>query len=788
MRLASIPDDAVCAVHRIRRHPGRYVLLALTLAFGIGSVLGVFDLGYGALYGGLPYRDPQHIAVADDTFAGLLYNTETFQPRPLSATIFSTAALYHVQSADLALGPAPQRIQVAAVTPDFFATLGVSMILGRDVAAEEQPLKPSPHPAMGVVISHRLWRAHFSHADAVLGTRLPIDGLPGPFYVTGVAPPDVAFPAGVDAWIPEHRQSVSVIQEAGVMPLWRGVIGRLAPGVSIEAADATIRRGHDNTAVSAPAPMNSGRLILLRQSLQGEVYRLGPALWIETALFLMFSIAVAMSIARTEAAERVDEMALRRMLGATPGGLLRLLALETVMLIGAASLGALVVRRCIVDVTITHLSLPSPAHANAGALTLALLVAAVSVVSLGILASHVRGIGRHRFPVHVIPATVIAVAAASLLTSACDVILLDSGVLDRDAFVCEIGLNGPADEPRDVWRGRVTSAVDAIEQRLRKVPGVRHAAVISVSPYSGYQTVSSSAYYSRDDSQPSAADVITGALARSMSSQTIGALGLRLIDGRNFDDADRGVVIVNQSLAARLGPERRAVGQYLRFIHRGFPPHRIVGVVNNVHETDLLAPVKPTLYFSFNERPTASFNLVIRLARTVARRDLLEAVEASVRSVAPRATVSQFASLSDRVRDVGRSRRYVAAVLLAFSSIAAILAGICAAAASWSEVSRREPEIAVRLALGATTGRLVWQFAWSQLSSIIAGALAGACVAFWIAHVVGLFLMGTGPGGVMPFAAGVSAVVASSGLMLTSAAVRAVRRVPARMLASRGVG
>jgi hypothetical protein len=274
MHWCAISDDVVASLRRILRHPQNYVLLVLALAVSLGCVIGLFDVARELLHGRLPYRDPDRLVVGDDTLTSLyLFNTETFQPNPLLDSVFEKAAMYHLESANLNTAAVPQRILVASITPQFFSTLGVGMELGQDFA--DRPL-PSPHsrmPWLPVVISHRLWSNAFGRDPEVVRKSVTLDIRPHHFQVVGVAPPGVSFPPGVDAWIPEHSHSFSIIQTARVSPVLSGSIGLLPSGFSASTANSRIRTWRQRSRAGWAGPLGNVNVQLLpiREFLGGAI-------------------------------------------------------------------------------------------------------------------------------------------------------------------------------------------------------------------------------------------------------------------------------------------------------------------------------------------------------------------------------------------------------------------------------------------------------------------------------------------------------------------------------------
>ncbi len=160
------------------------------------------------------------------------------------------------------------------VSTQFFSTLGIPISTGHDFFAGDYHPEPSSQPrdALPVILSQELWRVQFGSNEAILDKPIELNISPYRFYVIGVAPPEVGFPVGVDAWVPVHLFSFSIIQTATVPGGSGGVIGLLKPGLSMAAVEAAMRTwpkerlfdGGDGTV----------KLTSLRDFLAGELYPL----------------------------------------------------------------------------------------------------------------------------------------------------------------------------------------------------------------------------------------------------------------------------------------------------------------------------------------------------------------------------------------------------------------------------------------------------------------------------------------------------------------------------------
>jgi len=839
MGLGWLADDLATSVRRVRRHPRNFLYPVLILAVGIGSTIGMFTVAYQALHGRLPYRHPDRIAVADNDLSGLLYDMYDYKPNPSLDTVFEKSAEYYYEAANLVSESGPLRIEIARVTPQFFPTLGVE-VLGPGFSMGAPPSTAQKLAWLPIVISDRLWRTYFAADPGILNHSVELDLYPNHYQVAGIAPPDVTFPPGVDAWLPTFIQSWSIFQSPD-HPGYPGAIGLLHPGLSMAAAEARIRAWPQDSRHWV-RDIKTARLVSLPDFLGGELHHLGLILWLATTFFLALTVMAAMSIFQIELEARRQEFTIRTMLGASPGRLYSSFALGIGLVLLSALIASFLVRCALLRVTASCLSFSRGLQASIDGISLAMALGAVGVVFIATVMGQGRllvpnprpvlsiagalrrkpikrairagGLPRASFPVQITLGAVVLITAALLARSAHKLMRIDPGLQPQNAFICEIALPPhyqPKNEQIDpgLPREERQRKVDAyftkssqelskyftlILQRLETNPGVVSAGEISVAPYRGQPAFETDSYYSPTpwlphpgQTPPAGTNIIAHTLARSMSQGAIPALGLRLICGDNFgaQGGDQPAVIVNQALAGHLGRGCSALGQYIQihvFQIQSFPPARIVGIVSNVHEKDLYSEPQPTVFFPFNERGQANVDVVVRTSGSVPDRSVLQMVEAAVHAIAPDATVSNFASLSERVESAGRLTRYSAYYLLALACLSVFLAGLCAWAGSTSEINRRKQEIGIRMALGGTPGNIVRLVLFKGLKLAALAALGGVLFAWWFSHLLSYLFYGVKLSDPVSYLIGITTIIAFAFIVQIWSINNAVRRNPGELM------
>lgn len=787
MEFGWLAGEIGASTRRIRRRPGACVHICLILALAVGCTIGIFHVAHGILRAPLPCPDPDRVVVAEGSTRRLLFAYNL--PNPHLDTVFEKAAEYQLLDANWELGQGSRRVQLALVSPRFFATLGVSIRTGRDFSETDYyPIPGSQPDLLPIIISDGLWRTYLASNDSVINKRLELNVPPYHFQVLGVAPPEATFPEGVDGWTPVHLTSYWMFQTAGVPAYSGGVIGLLKPGLSRAAAEAGIRAWPKERLFGSGRD-GAVRLVSLRDFRAGEVYPLSLRLSLASLAFLVLAITAAVTTFQTGAEGRREEFAVRSALGASPSRLITSVGLETGLVVLLASAASLPIKSVLVRATVARLSLPKGFGSGAGWLDLAMAGGVGGIVFAASLVAQVAGLSRclplfsgfgqlrrelarghstprtgarHRVPVQVVSATMILIVAALLLRSAHRIMHIDPGVRPAGTFVCEVSLPsdvgrfqagmkpkasgaGPEEAPLERYREfhkTVTRDTAEIENSLRGRPGVLCVGAISTAPYRGHGPLTFNAQFSPVPDMSAPAKTINSVAMRAMSPEAIPALGMGPLYGRNFSGhaaEDENTVVVNQALAGHLGGASAALGQYLKVV--ALPPARIVGVVGNVREKSLISQVWPTAYFPFSQYAVPDLDLVVRTSSDIPSRDVLEMIQASVSSVSPVATVSHFERLSGMVESAATLTLYSAYFLLALAVLSVFVAGVCAFSKTLAEVYRRKREIGIRMALGGTPADIIALLVGSDLKRAAIASLLGALLAWWFSRLLGTLLV-----------------------------------------------
>jgi predicted permease len=328
--------------------------------------------------------------------------------------------------------------------------------------------------------------------------------------------------------------------------------------------------------------------------------------------------------------------------------------------------------------------------------------------------------------------------------------------------------------------------LDEILTRVRAVEGVSHAAYGTVMPFGGAASLSSFPIRKRDGSTQ-----LIQSGSRQVTAGYFAALGQKVIEGREFTDADAAaqVAIVNREFSRRY-LEGRALGWTLPGnSSRSAPGERsvdrpIVGVVEDTVRATVTDTPEPEVYFPMRMLPLLAENVSMIVRTTGDPRAVAPSLRAVVHGVAPDAPVEALMTMEDKVAATLTKPRLYAVLLGTFAAFALAIAGVGLFGVLSYSVALRGREIGVRSALGAQVRDIVALVARQSLAIAGSGLVAGLIASFWLTGALRTFLFGVTPRDAASFA-----VVAGVLVLVTLAATivparRAARVDPVKVLRS----
>ena len=757
VRAGTLFTELRYAVRTLGRHPAFTVSAVITLGLGIGANTAVFSVVEASLLRPLPVREPDRVAVVlkdGQSSAGATSAPDFVDWRERNRS-FEDLAAVHLWSANLTGGNLPVRVTRSRVSPSFFRILGLKPSLGRDFVDDEG----IPGHDRVVVLSHELWMSSFGGDTGIIGRTVRIDDVE--YTVVGVAPAGFrAPPFSTQIWVPLALDA-DMLSARGRNNLY--VIGRLRAGESLEAARSSMRAIGDRLARDYPEA-NEDRSVTV-QTLGDFALGTAPgALWrLLGAVGLVLLIACVnvanLVIARGVSLER--ELAVRVSLGASRGRLVgHLLAESAVLGVIGGVLGLLLAQAALGPIrrlVPASLSAAGDVSLDARVLVVTMSAAILTGLAAGLLpalklsvtggslskdasaALRVRGgASRVRASLAVAQyalATVLLVASALVVRSLVRLYAVDTGV--RHVGVTAFGVTFP--EASFATSERVVLAIDAVTERIVASPGVESAAAVSHLPLTGSRLTSSVVIEGGPQGQsvrgPSAS-------IRVVTPGYFELMGVRLLEGRTFDEGDRTgsepVVVINRTAAATFWPGEDAIGRWIAYTDGpdGKPlRRRVVGVIGDILFAGPASPPVEEVYEVHRQTMEVwkwfgrSMTFVVRTSSNAAY-DIRDA-RAAVAAVDASLPIIGHGLLSERLDRALAAPRFNGALLGVFGALAVGLAGIGMYGVLAFSVRRRSRELGIRLALGAERRILVggvladgFRIAALGMAIGLAGALA----------------------------------------------------------------
>jgi putative ABC transport system permease protein len=776
------------------RRPGFTLLVALTLALGLGVNSAVFALVDAVLLRPLPYRDPSRLVFIWQT----LPQQNVFE---VEATPFDYTAWHSLRSLS-SIGmlndgtftltggsDEPERVRGARMTASMMPTLGIAPAIGRGfVEAEDRDDVPAT-----VILSAGLWRRRFGGSAAVLGQSVEVDGVPR--TIVGVMPHGARLPGAAaddnELWLPI---GLSPADAANEISHNYTMVGRLSDGVTMSAASAELDAFASRMAAERPSHIRMGaRLVSVEER---TVRFVRPALLVAAAgvaLLLFVAAANASTLLVARGANRQQELAVRAALGATRAQLLSLSIAECLLFSCIGAAGGIVLGRFALRAVVSLFATSLPAALDIAidgrAVTLTVAVAVGIGIVSGALAAYrpgalglsslagaarstsSRATGRTRrvlVAAQVALAVVLLSAAGLMLNSIVKLSRVDPGFAADHLLTFRVSLLGDryATAPSRV------GFVSDLLARLAAVPGARSAGVSSVLPLAGVRNANVVQVEGRTEPQGSRMIIDQ----RHVSAGYFETMKIGLVAGRLFTGSDDArterVTVINQTMARRHFPDGNPINQRLR-TGGGFDSgiwFRIVGVVQDVHHLGLDRDPVAEMYHPIAQTAVPGFTVVLRTLGDPAA--LTSSVRSVLRAIDPNLPMYEIRTMDERIAASFAQTRAAMLLLLVTSALATLLAAVAIYGAIWYSVLQRRQEIGIRVALGASRASIFRGVVGGALALSSAGAAVGVGIAMTSGSLLRALLFDTRTTDPITFAAVIAGVL---GLAVCASIVPAVR-------------
>ena len=808
--MITLLQDARYSLRALLKQPSFTIVAVATLALGIGANTAIFGIVNGVLLRPLPYRDADRVVMIWSHWVNW---KKTWVSEPELADYRKMATtLEHVSGLDsdafnLTGGGEPMRVRTAQVQADTFAALGVQPIFGRVFTPEED----RPGAPRVVLLNEALWRSRFGSDLSVIGRTVLLDNTP--YEVIGILPAALRLPidygtrSTTELWMP--------LRLGPPNPNDRGnhginAIARLKPGVTLAQAQAevdAITRSLQQTYAGYYDAEFGVTLVPAPVEVFGDVRQALIVLLLAVGAVLLIACAnvANLMLARSEA--RQKEIAIRAVLGAGRGRIVRQLLTESMVLSTfGAGLGVLLaygLMRALVALDPLKVPRVQDLGVDARVLAFTAIVAVITGIVFGIApAVHASradlqpalkeggrdsrsstGVLRRVLVVGEIAASLALVAVAILLTrSFAQLLAVDAGFNVTHVLTFRTSL--PSTTYREV-PARAKAYVE-VGRRLRESPGVEAAGAVTGLPLNS--TRGDWGIQIEGDSTDEATQRRAAADWQVITPGYFEALGTRVLEGRTVTDADRAdtlpVIVINESMARKVWPGRRALGRRIKMGGPTTPWITVIGIVADVRHRGLHETPRTEMYRPHAQYPYSAPAMTWVL-RT--RTDPLAAVgqaRAAVRAVDPALGISDIATMQQVLNDSTSDRRLDMLLFAMLGGLALALATVGVYGVVAYSVTQRTHEIGVRMAIGAQATDVVRMVLGEGAHLAMAGIVAGTALALIATRLVRGLLFNVSPTDPITFGVVVIALTAIAMLASYVPARRATRVDP--MLALRG--
>jgi predicted permease len=761
--MTSVSQDLRHSLRLLLKHKGFTVVAVLTLALGIGVNTAMFSVLNTFLFRSLPYPHSEQLIRVWRTSPHSQtwpHSAANFFDQHDQNTVFEKLAAYNFTSRHLTEdGHTAERLLGLAATADFFPMMGVAPALGRTFKPEEF----EPGADNVVVLTDRFWTRRFGSDPNIVGRKIQLDGKS--IEVVGVMPPGFEHPilwGPIDIWQP---LSFTPERKTNRGNNYLSEFGRLKPGVTIQQAEQSMVALAANIANQNKS--NSGesvRLEPLQRSMSDSIGR--TVMWFTfglSAFVLLIACANLANLQLVRTAARARELAVRAALGAGRWRLLRHSLIESIVLALIGGIVSLVLALAAVRFISTRLFTDLPGASvqlDYKVFGFALLCSLLTGVLFGTvpawlasrtdlnlaLRENSRGSTagrsqnrlRHTLIIGEVAFAMVLLAAAGLFLRGLQrFINADPGWHVDGLLTASMSLRGEKykdDKQRVVF-------LNELENRLRTLPGVQHAAIGGSNPVFGFNSSSSFLIEGQPEPPP---DKYPEMFFETVSGDYFDTLGARLQQGRTFNASDTAdhtaVVIINETTARTFWPNENPIGKRISNTGPKKEYQEVVGVVNDLAFPGNLGEPY-TRFEAFVPMTQAAPNFLMLVVRTSGNPDALgNSLRSAVASLDPDQPVYRIRTARATVDSGLGSISLLGSLLGAFAAVGLILAAIGIYGVVSYTVVQRTGELGIRMALGAQSRDVLWLVLGKGALLILVGGLFGIAGAYGVSKLLLAFI------------------------------------------------
>ncbi|MCI0486118.1 MAG: ABC transporter permease [Blastocatellia bacterium] len=743
------------AIRSLAKKPGLTLIIALTMALGIGANTAVFSVVNAFLLRPLPYKDSDRLVRIRSEFNGkeegvsfLDYRDWREQSRSFEEMVFFNGSWLP----NLNLDAETETPQAVLTTWNLFEVLGVKPLIGRSFLAEDD----LPASEKVALISYGLWQRRFGSDPNIAGREMRIDSVA--YKIIGVMPPGFKYPSQSELWVPAGRWFDQ--QNRGVRI--DKVIARLKPDVSIAQAESEMSAVARGLAEKHP-DTNKGvgaTLIPERELWVGDLRASLLSLFCACGFVLLIACANVANLLLARAGTRQKEMAIRQALGARRFRLVRQLLTESILIALIGGVFGLLLALWGMDLLLAAIPVELPfwveIKIDGYALGFTFAVSILTGVFFGLVPAFQttrvnlsrslkegskssdgeRGSRARRLLVvsEIALALLLLVGAGLMMKSFIRLQELDPGFEAKNALVLGTSFSYRDDFTSEQW----AVAFDQVIKRIEALPGVEAVGANSDLPFIGQEPWDRIDFTIEGQSHE---EYERNPLAnwQSINPGYFRAMGIPLIRGRFFTEQDAASdlipIIISRNMAETYWPGQDPLGKRMK---AGDPDSDdrwsvVVGVVGDVRHDGLLKSRGFDMYGAYR-RPWKEMHLVVRTKG--GPMGIAAAVRKEIWSVSTDLGVNEVLPLEKLVANSIWQPRLWGMLLAVFSTVALVLAAAGIYGVVSYMVSRRTREIGIRMVLGARPADVLKLVLKESLGLISAGLVVGLTGAFTLTRAI----------------------------------------------------
>lgn len=805
----TLMTDLRFALRSLGRARGLALTVIVTLALGIGANAAMFSIVRGVLLKPLVNRDEDRLIYIRQTAPGIHDENANFsvpEIRDLRQSVHSLSAwgdFSQISFTMIGLGE-PRVVRAGVVGGSYFSVMGLRPIAGRLLDATDD----GPKAAGAAVLTYRFWTTTLGSDRSVIGKVVRLGDRTA--TIVGVLEPSVPYPAETEiiANVVTSPHHLSATMVEGRVHRMTELFARLAPGADLDQARAELRTVHAAMVhahpEAYPREANFGiEAVGLREQITSSARTVLLVLFAASALVFIIACSNVANLILARSVRREGELTVRAALGASTWALRRTLLAESLLLCGAGALLGVMIARPMVAIlaqyaarfSVRALDLTvdsSVLWVGAGlALAAAVLLAFVPRLpstdpsrGISIAAGGVRitsGTNRRLrlFAVTQIGASFVLLAGAGmLLTTLFELQRVRTGFQTHNVLAVNVPLISFERKPE-----QVAGFYKEIIRRVSELPGVERVAVGTIVPWRDAGTFGPGFQFTVEGYAKVNGEEDPRARFRTVSPGFFAALGVPIIAGRDFTDADRHgaeqVVIISQSVARRMFPGQDALNRHLmwtdpvmKFIDVSTAPRRIVGIAADLDDENVVPGPALSVFHPF-EQEIGGGRLFVHA--TVDPYALVPSITRIVRGLSADQPVEKAATLDDIRAEVLAPDRLNALVFSVFAGVAVAIAIVGVAGVLAFSVSARTREFGIRLAVGSAPRQLLTRVLGEGASIAAAGIATGVAGGYILARAGAAFVAGVHLPGAIPLVAAATVLAAAGILASLLPAARASR-------------